>query len=93
MLETIDFFFFSPTRLGIARAVSHKSRHESHCGLQKTSLYLHESGPRVNKHLGEFNDFSTICGKSDPFVNPYFSTLFCDRRGLPEECRKLVSVY
>jgi hypothetical protein len=64
MLETIDFFFFSPTRLGIARAVSHKSRHESHCGLQKTSLYLHESGPRVNKHLGEFNDFSTICGKS-----------------------------
>src|ERR671932_1704561 len=41
-----------------------KSRHESHCGLQKTSLYLHETAPHVNKHFREFNDFSTICGRA-----------------------------
>src|SRR5919197_4742230 len=48
-----------------------KIRHESHCGLQKTSLYLHETAPHVNKHFREFNDFSTICGRARPL-----STLF-----------------
>jgi hypothetical protein len=46
--------------------------YESHCGLQKTSLYLHETAAHVNKDFGEFNDFSTICGTATRFVNPFF---------------------
>src|ERR1700760_619866 len=56
-------FFFSSIRLRAARAVSHQRRHERHCGLQMTPFLLHETRSRVNKHLREFNDFSTICGK------------------------------
>jgi hypothetical protein len=83
-LRRFVFSFSRQSVSGTARAVSHKRMHESHCGLQKTPFYLHETGARVNKHFREYNDFSTICGMSEAFVNPYFRHAFVTLRPSPE---------
>jgi hypothetical protein len=67
------FFLFlaNPSREQPARYLI-KAGMRATVGFKRTPLYLHETGARVNKHFREFNDFSTICGMSDAFVNPYF---------------------
>jgi hypothetical protein len=69
--ETICFFVFlaNPSQ-SKARASLIKAGMRATVGV-KDSVFLHEMGARVNKHFLEFNDFSTICGKTPLLVNPF----------------------